>query len=255
MRARINFLAIAMVLALWWLAPPAAAHQGFKVKLRPNLVNIGIFFGGAKVALKGSVPAGSQVAVVLEGPPQDNHFKRKRHVMGLLWMNQGEVLFRHVPSVYLVYTSQGVSPELARKLGFGYRAVRHRADIQPKEGEEEFLFSQFVKLKEEHGLYHWQQGGVRLGKPNQGRRPFVVKLDISSRMPPGEYAVRVLAVDQSHILASDLEHLKVQETGLLAQLANLSQNHGLLYGILSVLVAIGAGLLMDLIFGTKKSLH
>ena len=136
MRARIGFLAMAMILALWWPAIPAQAGPALKVKLTPNLVNIGVFFGGTKVALKGTVPARSEVAVVLEGPPQDNRFKRKRHVMGLLWMNQGEVVFRHVPSVYLVYTSQGVSPQLARKLGFGYRAVRRLAAIEPEEGEE-----------------------------------------------------------------------------------------------------------------------
>ena len=49
--------------------------------------------------------------------------------------------------------------------------------------------------------------------------------------------------------------LAVRETEILEKLSGLAHDHGLLYGILAVLAAIGAGLLMDLIFGTKKGLH
>ncbi len=258
MRARASLL----LAAAWLLAAvlPAsaapAAPAELKVKLAPNLVQIGMFFGGTSVTLQGRVPAGCQVAVVLEGPRAESRFKIKERVLGFLWMNHGHVVFQQVPSVYLVYASGGLSPRQADRAGFGYHALRRQVRILPGGGEDPaFLWSELVKLKEEQGLYHWQPRGVLLGPAQGGRRPFHARLTISSQMPVGDYQVWTLVLRGGKVVARRRELLHVRETGALAQLSNLARNHGLLYGLLAVLVAIGAGLLMDLLFGTKKSVH
>ncbi len=240
-------MAAALVL---WLPTLGAGDQGLEVKLSPNLVEIGVFFGGTTVSLEGQAPAGSQVAVVMQGPLQTSRFKRKEHTLGLFWMNHGEVVFRRIPSVYLIYTSAGVSPQMGDQGNFGYRAVEHTAQISPVQ-DQDFLFGEFVKLKEEAGLYTWQKGKVELNPEGH----FRTTLFIAPRMPIGEYHLRVLALGPRGVLAERGLTLKVRETRILEQLSNLARNHGLLYGILAVLAAIGAGLLMDLIFGTKKGLH
>ena len=249
MAKRLYILAMAAALLLW-VPSAGAGEQGLQVKLSPNLVEIGVFFGGTTVSLEGQAPASSQVAVVMQGPLQESRFKRKEHTLGLFWMNHGEVIFRRIPSVYLVYTSTGVSPQMAQVGNFGYRAVEHTAQIIPVQ-DEDFLFGEFVKLKEEAGLYTWQKGKVRLDSTGH----FQTTLFIAPRMPIGEYHLRVLALGQGKLLAERGLTLRVRETKILEQLSNLARNHGLLYGILAVLAAIGAGLLMDLIFGTKKGLH
>jgi uncharacterized protein (TIGR02186 family) len=258
MRARVSLLLV----AAWLLAAvlPAsaapAAPAELKAKLVPNLVHIGMFFGGTTVTLQGQVPAGCQVAVVLEGPRVESRFKIKERVLGFLWMNHGQVTFQQVPSVYLVYASEGLSLPQADRAGFGYHALQRQVRILPGAGEKPaFLWSEFVKLKEEQGLYHWQPQGVRLEPAEQGRRTFRAELTISSQMPVGDYQVWVLALREGKVVARHRELLHVRETGALQQLSNLAHNHGLLYGLLAVLVAIGAGLLMDLLFGTKKSVH
>lgn len=249
-----HFLTIALVAASLFCLAGSAGAEGLNIKLTPNLVNIGPFFGGVALSLSGTAPQDSQVAVVMEGPLSNLEFKEKRLTLGVFWMNQGRVVFRGIPSVYMVYTSPGLAEASPGAAKFGYEAVEREVNITP-EAEEKFLFKEFVKLKEEDGLYAQEKGAVQLGEANKGERPFKVKLMIAPKMPKGEYAVRVMALDGRRVLASDTEHLKVQESGILRHLSNLAKNYGLLYGIVAVLIAIGAGLLMDVLFGAKKTMH
>ncbi len=250
----IHGVAIALAAAaLLCLAGPARAG-GLDIKLTPNLVSIGPFFGGTTLSLSGTVPQDSQVAVVMRGPLSNLEFKQKRRTLGVFWMNQGKVVFRGVPSVYMVHTSPGLAEASPGQAKFGYEAVERAVQITP-EAEKDFLFREFVKLKEESGLYAEKTGTVEFGPAKGGQKTFHTTLVISSQMPTGDYQVRVMALEGRRVLAESTEHLKVQESKSLQKLSNLAKNHGLLYGILAVFIAIGAGLLMDLLFGTKKGMH
>jgi hypothetical protein len=71
----------------------------------------------------------------------------------------------------------------------------------------------------------------------------------------GEYEVKVLALDGGQGAGAATEHIEVEEVGVPALLSSLSFKHGGLYGLLAVLVAIGAGLLMDFFFGEQQGAH
>jgi len=255
MSRRFHGLAIAVLALMVGFSLPAAADMASRVKLEPNLVEIGPFFGGTTVSVSGTAPPDSQVAVVVKGPSEDQVFKKKGRVLGVLWMNRGEVIFQHVPSVYLVYTTPGLTPADEKIGGFGYQEVEQEAVIRSKEHDTGALFREFVKLKESDGLYAWRSGGVQFGGQDQNGRRFQATVSIAARMPQGDYQVRVLAVRGQRVETLYQGRLKAEETQILLQLSNLAKNYGLLYGILAVLVAIGAGLLMDLLFGGKKVPH
>ena len=84
---------------------------------------------------------------------------------------------------------------------------------------------------------------------------FESDVDIPSRVHTGEYEVRVLAIQDGHIKADAAEYIKVEEVGVPALLSSLAFQHGGLYGVLAVLIAIVGGLLMDFFFGEQKGAH
>ena len=224
---------------------------GMDVRIKPNLVKVGLFFGGAKVELSGQVPEGAQVAVLLQGPAEDDVFKVKTRTLGVFWLNQGKVVFHHVPSVYCLYTTPGIEPQCLEEIGLGFKALEARVGIDSQaHRDKDFLFNEFVKLKSSHRLYGLYSGAVEL----KGRQVHA-QLEILPRMPRGHYDVKVVVLKQGKVIASKLLAVELKETELLAKLISLVKNHGLIYGILAVLVAVAAGLVMDLVVGTKGGAH
>jgi hypothetical protein len=250
-KTSIAVLLLAACLALF--ACSAAAKRNFSaLSLEPASVKINAFFDGASLKVKGLAPAQDQVVVRLASSPHDAVFRVKDHRWGILWMNQGTVSFHDVPAVYLCLASN-VPPDA---LNLGLKFLRSRARIQAGSGDPDKLFQEFIKIKEGEGLYSISKLGVNLGDPYNGQRPFECSFSLPARMPPGSYQVQpFLKGPNGEVIAGSASELKIEEVGFPALLSALAFNHGLLYGVLAALVALGGGLLTSLLFKGGGSSH
>jgi hypothetical protein len=68
-------------------------------------------------------------------------------------------------------------------------------------------------------------------------------------VPWGEYQVRLFGFRAGRGELLRAERLSVAPVGLTARVSTLAQSHGLLYGIVAVVIALGVGLLTGLAFG------
>jgi hypothetical protein len=85
-----------------------------------------------------------------------------------------------------------------------------------------------------------------------GRQQITVTMELPANAPPAEYTVRLIGF-RNHEIAVQQETTFTLTRGTVNQfLGSLARNHGLLYGILAVVIAIGAGLFVGLIFGSTK---
>ncbi len=84
---------------------------------------------------------------------------------------------------------------------------------------------------------------------------FNTEISIPPRVPPGNYQVKAMAVKDGAVIAAAVQPIGVKTVGFPAFLSSLSFNYGTLYGLLAVVIAIGAGLLMDVLFGGGKGAH
>ena len=74
-------------------------------------------------------------------------------------------------------------------------------------------------------------------------------------MPQGVFKIEVFAIRDDAILATGTQEMKVAEVGLPAMMSSMAFNHGTLYGIVAVMVAILAGLLTGVVFKGGKGAH
>ncbi|MBU0987502.1 MAG: TIGR02186 family protein [Proteobacteria bacterium] len=250
-----------VLLGLLWHPLPADPATSLTAKLEPNVILIGSFFNGISLSVSGRVSAENEVLVVMKGRTEDLTLKKKGRALGVLWMNLGEVTFQQVPKIYLLYTSEGLA-EFARansaqweQLGLGFESFKSKTEITPLLEEKESLIQEFLKLKQSQGLYAASQGAVHFENIDGKLKSYEAAVQVPARIAPGEYEVDVLELHDGTVVATTVEQLKVKEDGLPAILSNLAFKHGTLYGILSVLIAIGAGLLMDFFFGQSKGTH
>ena len=74
-------------------------------------------------------------------------------------------------------------------------------------------------------------------------------------MSEDDYTIEVLAVKEGQLIEQASSDLQVKMVGFPEQLFRLAFQRSLLYGVLSVLIAVGAGLFMGTLFRGKGGAH
>ncbi|WP_320044410.1 TIGR02186 family protein [uncultured Desulfobacter sp.] len=223
----------------------------------PSAINIGASFNGIDVKVDGSIPEDADAVVRFKSGEQDVALKEKGKAMGLLWMNMGTVTFHHCPDIFMVATPKSLTKESDqwKGLNLGISSLINQIEIAPAPEDKSSLFDEFVKLKSKHGAYASGFGKVTYQAPANGLKPFSAKIAIPSGLKPGSYQVEVFTVKDGAVGSKAQTRVKVEETGFPKFLSSLAFGKPLLYGIVSVIIALAAGLLTGLIFKGSNEGH
>jgi len=253
---RYCFVLLVALIVQWICAPQLYAADGEPtLEVAPQKVEINSFYHGTTLAVKGTVPANSKIALVLVGEKKTQTLKRKGKV-GPLWMNVDTVTIKGAPEMYYLATSTDTQEELApsevlARYTVGYGALRESITIEQGNSDYDSTFREFIKLKESAELYRTVYNSIKL-KPMAGNlSKFEVLLPIPALAPPGEYKVFIYCFEEGRLFSSASSKLTVEKVGLPEKLSTLAVNHAALYGILAVVAAIAAGLFMGVLFGSK----
>lgn len=238
------------------LQPDNASAAPIHLQLAPATVEIGTFYDGTTVTVTGQVPVGAEVVVRLSGEGEDLHLKKKGKVGGLLWMNTGDLTFHNAPKVYKLFTGNGLKDldnSAARE--FGFIALNNRIEISPASSDDDFLLKEFVRLKTKENLYSITPDGISYSPEEDGMKSFQATISIPSIMKPGEYSVEVAALQDGKIIATSSKQLVLQQVSFPLKLSTMAFGHALWYGIMSVFIAVMAGLIMGLLFKDRGGAH
>ena len=239
------------------LCAPVAAAPGspspISLKVDPSEIGVDLFYSGTAVHAEGVIPAGYGAAIICRGQERAVDLKRKGKVFRILWMNVADVVLEDVPALYLLSTSSALA-ELAplpvlRELGVGYEALEARALRSSGQNASADDFREFLKLKESEQLYSVDEGGVKVESGPNGAMRVSAGCLLPTKAPWGEYEVALFGFKegQGHLLRS--ERLRLAPAGVTASISTLAEHHGLLYGVLAVLIALGVGVVTGLAFG------
>lgn len=286
--------ALAAAVALSAAPAGAADASRPALHVAPASVEVGMLFRGATVHVEGIAPPGRRLAVVCVGKQGKVELKRKGKVWNALWMNVGSVAFDHVPSVLHAYADvdgaavNGDAIPADLRLGLGAGGVE--SHVVPASADEAThrLFREFVRLKTREGLYSFGKlraerlgvaaasgelggapasspvipvsaGGAVLGRSPPADPSLATRVsadfELPASIPPGDYEIRMIGYRDgaAELLAS--ETVTARRVGLALLISSLSEQHGLLYGTLSVLLAVVAGFATGMIFASAKKGH
>ena len=258
---RFILIYITVMAGLLVSAPALQAAHGITAHLEPNLVSINASYNGTSVSLSGDIPRDASVLVRLSGATRNDEFLKKGRVMGFLWMNTGKITFHNIPRIYLLYAPPGVTArDLAedspwQDLGIGFGALKKQTELTPEGEDFDTQFREFLKLKIKERFYGVHENAVTYQDKGDGMKSFQAALKIPSAVPPGTYMVTAFILKDGKVLESVDQQLRIEESGLPALIGSLAFNHEILYGVLSILFAICAGLLMGLFFKKGGEAH
>ncbi|CAN1517257.1 Conserved hypothetical protein CHP02186-related, transmembrane [Caulobacteraceae bacterium] len=239
--------------------PPAAPPASVSATLTETEVRVTSGFTGAKISVYGAVfdPAGkpSDVVVVVRGPTQPVRIARKVRVSGI-WLNSRPVVFEGAPGFYRAASTRPLQDITRfgqlRKLGLG---LDHLAIAAPAErrtetrygvrdmvvsslGDDYFRWrGAVVRLKQAAGLYSADADGVTF----VDKGLFLARVDLPAQAPIGQYTARVILFQDGKPVSDRTLPLKVEKVGLERAVYLFAHQHPWSYGLVSALIALGAG--------------
>lgn len=249
-------LAIAALLVL--AALPARAER-LVSSLSSHQVLITSNFTGTELVLFGSVErdaatvarrGGYDLIVTVIGPRQTLVTRKKNRVLGI-WANTASRTFTEAPAYLSVLSNkqldQITSPENIQRLGIGLANVPIpvRVGISKVTSVPGDTFREaLIRLKGSHGLYREETNAVTFLTPNL----FRASIKIPAEAPLGSYEVDIKLFADGANLAQTSSALEIVKVGVEQYIANAARDHGLLYGLATMLMALATGWLASVIF-------
>ena len=219
------------------LVPEISQHD---VKVRQGFTGTELLLFGAVLDPRGRAGQGYDIVVVLKGPTEPIRLREKERFAGV-WVNSESNDFRSVPSYFAVASSQPIEQIVDEKTAaiyeFGTRYIQlsPSGNINPEDNRR--FARGLVDLKQRQGLYKEDMDGVQI---TQGVL-YQARISLPSNVTTGTYVAETFAVTQGRVIASAESEVEVRKVGLEREVENFSQNFGLLYGALAVMLSVLMG--------------
>ena len=229
-------------------------------KANHDHITIDFFYHGSSVSVRGVSDPGTDLIVKIASPDGHQSLRKKGKVAGLLWMNVGKLNFENVPSLYFLHSTGNLTDILAgeelNKYVLGYAALEHHAEVSPvKDAEEkDRWFDEFVSFKVDSKLYSTSSGDITRTLKD-GQQEYYVLLDWPYQASPGDYIVTVYAVKNNKVVEQAETKVNVEQVGVVKSFANMAKNNAALYGMISILAALGAGFGVGMVFRKGGGSH
>lgn len=251
-KCRMKWLAcLVMAISLTCAAARAGESPG-SLTVVPDQIQIGTFYHGTRVRVSADSVACDGAVLVLEGNDEEVSLNRKGRV-ALIWMNVAQLTISGLPQVYILAASDKLddicSKETQEKLRLGVESLRPRMKIhsdQPLTGKE---FDQFLILKTRNGTYNTNDK-IELSSISSNGRKLSADLPVPSGMPSGNYDIHLYCFREGNLVDERVARLSIDRIGLPHFMINLAYKHAAEYGLLAIIVAMAAGIVMGVIFSS-----
>jgi uncharacterized protein (TIGR02186 family) len=237
---------------------PAGAER-IIASMSLHRVQVTSIFTGTQIVLFGSIerdpaPAPQRssydIVVTVTGPRQTIVTRRKGRVLGI-WANIDSRTFVNVPTYLAVLTSRPVEgiarPDITRRLQIGLENIVLPQQIGPDIADvvrEDPFRQNFVRIKVEQKLYSEQNKGITFLTPTV----FRADIPLPAVAPIGNYDVDVKLFSEGNMITRQGSAFELVKFGFEQFLADTARTHGALYGLATVLMALGTGWFASVVF-------
>lgn len=237
---------LAVLLTL--IAGPLWASEEVVLGLSRDSISISTNFEGSEILIFGAIkrevaiPEGPplQVIVTVSGPQETLTVRRKERLFGI-WVNTDAVEVDAAPSFYAVATSRPwhevikETEDLRHKVSIP-RAIRSVGAPMTISDAESFTDA-LIRIRTRNDLYQLNEGTVEV----EEQTLFKTAIRMPANLTEGAYPTRVLLTRGGEVVADYETVIEVRKIGLERWLFNLSRQQPLMYGLMSLAIAIAAG--------------
>lgn len=237
-----------MLLITALLASPVWA-ESVVLGLSKDNVAINVDFNGSDILIFGAVkrddqPAKPQspleVIVAVSGPTEAVTVRRKDRRYGI-WVNTASAHISEAPSFYAVASTNPLDQILSETEDLRHHisvpsAIRNVGNAGKAHDTQSFADA-LIRIRKSSGQYQLLEGEVGL----QEETLFRTSLSLPANLTEGDYATRVFLMRDKQVVSQFETTIDVRKVGLERWLFSLSREKPLIYGLMSLAIAIAAG--------------
>ncbi len=235
-------------LLLCLLFPTHAIAEEVVLGLSSDEVSITTRFDGDEILMFGAIkreepiPDGPplEVIIAVAGPSEPLTVRRKARRFGI-WVNTDTVEVDAAPSFYAVATSGPLTDVLSSTEDLRYKITIDNAIRSvgaPSNIQDSMAFTDAViRIREDAALYQHLENQVAVDQQTL----FRTNIDLPANLTEGAYATRIFLTRGGKIVGSTETVIDVRKVGLERWLFTLSRHQPLVYGLMSLAIAILAG--------------
>ncbi|MFD0860087.1 TIGR02186 family protein [Roseovarius aquimarinus] len=235
-----------LIFSLMMAALPAWAED-VVLGLSRNSISIDTTFDGSEILLFGAIkreeaiPADELgVVVAIAGPSQPLDVRRKERRLGI-WVNVDAVEVDAAPSFYAVATSGPFSEVLSQVEDLRHKISIPRAirSVGAPGGvvDSQSFTDAVIRIRERSGAYKMREGAVEVSEQTL----FQTSIELPANLTEGDYVTRIFLTREGAVVSKYETIIDVRKVGLERWLFVLSRENALLYGLMSLAIAIAAG--------------
>ena len=238
----------AAALALVPQSAAQAAKEEVVLGLSQDRVAITATFDGSEILIFGAVKRETpiptdeplEVIVAVSGPAPSVMVRRKEKKLGI-WVNSEAVEIDNAPSFYAVSSTRPLKDiistaedlRVAISVPHAIRAISARL-FEPNAAE---FIEALIRIREDEGLYRTLPGAIELTEDTLFRG----RVALPANLTEGDYVTRIFLMRNNQIIDAYETTIDVRKVGLERWIYNLAHQKPLIYGLLSLAIAIVAG--------------
>lgn len=225
----------------------AAAPVRLITDISQSRIDIVYTFKGTELLVFGAIqyPRGSVpderpgLAIVVRGPAEPITLRKKARVAGI-WINTASVRFETAPGFYAVATSAPIKTLVDERNAAIWEIGVDYLQLSPSSGggpdADEFTHG-LTSLRRRTGLWSEQEGRIRITQ----NILYQARIAIPSAVPVGAYTAEIYLIRHSRVIARAAVPIVIDKSGFERWVYVAAQDHGLIYGVVAVGLALLAG--------------
>jgi len=258
-RALICLIALGLPVQAQEQTAPNPTGETIVAGLSQNLIAITTNFTGSEILIYGAIkreqaiPEGPplQVIATVQGPSGPLTVRRKERKFGI-WMNTEAVTISRAPSFYAIASSVPLEQALSETENLRHQVTIPSAimavGITSEAKDAPVFLDALIRLRREQRDYVLHENSVNLLESTL----FRADVALPANLTEGEYRVRLFITRNGAVIDKHEEIITVNKDGLERWIYNLAHQEPLIYGLLSLLLAIAAGWGASAAFGLLR---
>ena len=225
------------------------AKDNLVTDLSESTVEISSTFSGADILLFGAYDGqkNDDIIVVVSGQKGNIKVDKKEKKFGI-WMITESIKFSNVPKYYYIASNRKIKEitnktEIKkRKLDFNnFELKNNKIDYNNVDKNWYEALKRNMKKKE---FWKIEENSIKLNKNTLFRKT----LSLPSNVSTGKYNVKILHYRKGNLISQEESKIKINKTGISANIYNIAQNFSAIYGIIAVIIALFVGWFANFIF-------
>ena len=251
-RALSSILFLLLTASALVLLPAQPRAEGVEADLATHHVAVKTDFAGVKVLLFGAIVNQGDInslalldmIIVVRGPERQMRIRKKERIAGL-WVNRESATFESVPGYYATLSTRPVS-EIAPSYtllqnGIGFTSLQGKLILSSAgftQGNAKDYAAAVVRVHQSQNLYQELKGAIGFS----GQHLFRAEFELPANVPLGDYTADVYTFRGGKMIGNYTTSLKIEKSGIERFIYELAHQQPLIYGIVSVILALMAGM-------------